>query len=113
MTDRTIIIIGIIWIASNIILPLLISSLDRLYKEHIDIAASKTFKFVAIVINILVQIFFIFFFLPALITRLLLIKIKNKKIQIFLKKTDLIDLPKMLFSKEFAVVKIFKYMLVV
>lgn len=113
MSDKTLAIILIIWLGSNIFLPLLIRSLDRLYKKEIDNFVSLLFFGASYTFTLATQIIFIIFFLPALVVVLPLLKIKNKKIQNTLIKTGLSILPKILFDKKFTIISLMRHMFIV
>lgn len=113
MSDRTLIIIFVIWLGSNIVLPLFIRSLDRLYKEKIDKIVSTTFAGFSYTFNRIGQVVFIIFFLPGLTIAFPLTRIKNRKIQNFLIKYGLNKLRQILFDKNFTIINATRLMFIV
>ncbi len=112
MTDKTLIIILLIWLGSNIILPLLIRSLDRLYKEKIDNIVYKALAGASYAFNRIGQILFIVLLLPALGISSILLSFKNNKIQQFLIEVKLNKLPQILFDKKFTIINLMRYMFI-
>ena len=102
MKQQTIIILIIIWLASNIALPLIIRSLDRICGEKIDKILNQLFALIKYSVLVLFRIILIIFLLPLIIIveffSFLNIKWAIKLFQYI----RLIDFISNLFSKSFS-----------
>ena len=109
MTKQTLVIILIVWIGSNLVLPLLIRSLDRLYKDTIDKFISKVFTVGYILFNRFTQLILMVYFLPAFVLVRLLTCLNLDSINRMLKRIGLIQLFEYLYNRNFTTTHFFRY----
>lgn len=97
------------WFASTIVGPLIMSSLDRLYSDKIDLTVSLFIRFAKSLLNNTFHIIVIVFLLPQLAFTFSISKVKSTAVQRFLKETKMNELPNELFRKDFSIIKFFKF----
>ena len=107
MNKDTITIIVLIWLAANIILPLVIRSLDRLYKDNIDLLVSKSVSLFNMSAIYTFQLLFLAFFSPAVVMSIILIWFKNKKVEIYSGKENMKKIPHLFFNTKILVLGVF------
>jgi hypothetical protein len=115
MSNITIIVLCAVWLSSNLLVPLLIRSMDRLYGGKIDNLLSsivgvgnKIVKFILDIIRNIPRVIIIIYFLPIIGFYKLAVVFNIKFLIRFSRKMWLDEYVALCFSSEFSLRAIFK-----
>jgi hypothetical protein len=115
MSNITIIVLCAVWLSSNLLVPLLIRSMDRLYGGKIDNLLSsivgvvnKIVKFILDIIRNIPRVIIIIYFLPIIGFYKLAVVFNIKFLIRFSRKMSLDEYVALCFSSEFSLTAMFK-----
>jgi len=103
MRTSTIAIVICLWFASNMVAPLVIRSVDRLYGKQLDAVLRRVISCLGILFNQFVRLAVLIYFAPLILLVRILIASRNQWLQAILGKMQWPHFLDLLFRKSFSV----------